>query len=440
MIYLLTGTPGHGKTQRAIWMLLNDVRFKDRPVLFANVRGLNTGDERLKNWIPLTDVTQWETAPQGAVIFIDECHQAGFFPLRGVGKPPPWIEALATHRHLGLDFVLVTQNAKNMDVFVRRLVELHIHVKRPAQMPYTNVYEFQGHTDCDERIPVDSALRHSRWQLDKSIWTLYKSADEHTAKAKVPRVAFVFVVLALGLGVVLAYMYRWVQTKQSAKAADVSAPLVSSSPLIKKKDVAASKEPISLSRMSPVQLVEHLMHETRDFELARVPLVADFPESAPFYEELRKVKTFPRVAGCAQGISGCRCVDQQGTPVRLSPSACADYVINGRFDPYRDDKRELGERSVTNAAPVVPASSGAGICSTFGVFGIGGSYSLETRCTPSTAAALPVGVPVAQIAPATSGAGVVGEAGGMGTSSSARAGGAATFADWKRGGPSGALQ
>lgn len=423
MIYLLTGTPGHGKTQRALWMLLHDKRFKGRPVLYANVRGLKADDERIKNWIELTDVKQWETAPQGAVIFIDECHQVGYFPLRGVGKPPPWIEAIATHRHLGLDFVLVTQNAKNMDVFVRRMVELHIHCKRPAQMGYTNVYEFQSFTDCDDRIPVDSALRHSRWNLDKHIWTLYESAAEHTGKAKVPRIFFIIPLLFFAFVVAGVFAWNWAQNKQAVKPPlPLSSLAVAVPPLFIPPGKTGAQSVVSLSRMSPQARVEATMHDSRDFAFDRVPLNPDYPESAPLYRDLRAVKAFPRVAGCAVSKGDCRCIDQQGTPSRVTPASCFDFVFNGRFDPYRDDKRDLGERSATNAAPVVGASLGAGNCSTFVVFGIGGSSSLETRCTGPTAAPFAAGAAVPQTSSATSGAGSVGEPGGMPVPSIARGG------------------
>lgn len=392
MIYLLTGTPGHGKTQRALWMLLNDKRFKGRPVLHANVRGLKLDDERISHWLPLTDVQQWETAPQGSVIFIDECHQAGFFPLRGVGKPPHWIEQIATHRHLGLDFVLVTQNAKNMDVFVRRMVELHMHCKRPAQMGYTNVYEFQSFVDCDDRVPVTDALRHSRWQLDKGIWTLYESADEHTAKAKPPRLLYALPFLLAALVAAGWYAWHWGQEKQKAKPPVLPVTATSIAPAAPLKLAVGSETSFSLSRLTPQARVEYVMHETRDWAYERQPLNPDYPESAPLYDELRAVKSFPRVAGCAVSRGECRCVDQQGTPARITVASCFDFVINGRFDPYRDEKqsRELGERSLAAAAPAPTSGTKADNCAPYLVYGIGGSVSTETRCPSHSAPATQV--------------------------------------------------
>ena len=43
-------------------------------------------------------------------------------------KVPPFIEALALHRHHGLDIVLITQHPSFLDSFVRKLVQRHMHV------------------------------------------------------------------------------------------------------------------------------------------------------------------------------------------------------------------------------------------------------------------------------------------------------------------------
>ncbi len=424
MIYLLTGTPGHGKTQRAIWMLLNDDRFKGRPVLYANVRGLKQDDERLKNWIPLTDIQQWQTAPQGAVIFVDECHQEGFFPLRGVGKPPKWIEDIATHRHLGLDFMLVTQNAKNMDVFIRRLVELHIHCKRPAQMGYTNVYEFQSFTDCDDRIPVDSALRHSRWVFDKSIWTLYESAVENTAKARVPRMVYLVPVFVVALIVLGWYVYSNFQGRVKKVEEAAKGELDSSGkPKIATNSAKSSSSPAatvteSLSRMSPQDRVTELMHRARDFGFALVPVDPSFPETAPRYDDIREVKAFPVLVAAA--MQGERCVgyNQQGISERGLPrSTCIDFVQNGRFNPYVDEAKS--RESAQGRQPVSAAASGApgsaAVQRPYLVQQLDGSVTWETRSAGDATTNTP---PPIVLPPAAVGVGLPGALGAPGAPAS----------------------
>ena len=344
MIYLLTGTPGHGKTQRAIWLLLNDKRFKGRPVYYANVRGLKASDERISHWQPLEDVTKWNELPPGSIVFYDEAQQA--FPIRGVKAPPKWIEDLATHRHLGLDFVLVTQNAKNIDHFVRRLVELHIHCKRPAQMGFTNVYEFQGVTDCDNNVPVDKALRHERWKLDKTIWTLYESADEHTSKAKLPRILFAIPLLVIAFGAALFFVVSRFSSADASKLTDAgSKSHTKNEKSDSKKQRSASNQPTasevtSTASLSPLDLVKRQMTETKQWQLDRVPRQRGYPESAPLYDDVRELKTFPIIAACAKKADDCRCFNQQGIREQVDLLVCMEFVAVGRFNPYKDEKRE----------------------------------------------------------------------------------------------------
>jgi zona occludens toxin len=380
MIYCITGTPGHGKTQRGLWMMRNDARFKGRRIYWANVRGLNVADERLKDWSQLEDVTKWKELPAGSVVFIDECHMKGFFPLRGTTAPPQWIEDLATHRHLGLDFVLITQNAKNIDPFVRRLVELHIHCKRPAQMGYTNVYEFQGVTDCDATIPTASALRHERWQFDKTIWTLYTSADEHTAKARLPRLLFLFPILGVLLIGSIYVGHNWFSDMQKKTGADPTKPAdqnfkhTNLSPAIK-------EESKSVATMSPLERVTYQMNETRQWHFDRIARDNSYPESAPIYDEVRELKTFPRVTACAVKQTDCRCYNQQGIQERQVPlAACLDFVLVGRFDPYRDEEKERDdERRGAQRRDASSSTSKSTTQQSYLVTGLSGHTWTETR-------------------------------------------------------------
>jgi zona occludens toxin len=336
MIYLLTGTPGHGKTQRALWLLLNDSRFKGRDVYVANVRGLKIDDPRLSNFTALSDVTKWKELPPGSIVFIDEAHKREFFPLRPSMQPPPkWIEDIAEHRHSGIDFVLVTQHPKKIDVEVRRLVELHIHCKRPAQLPFTNLYEFQGVVDVDGKVPTSDALRHERWRFDKSIWSLYDSADEHTVKARLPRILFAIPVLLAAFVGAVGYTVHKFSPKSEAASAAKAVPVKAGSPTLGAGADAVPKEASdALSRMAAAA------RERREMFDARVPRHVNYPESAPMYDDVREVKAFQRLSGCVQKKHVCKCYDQQGILLKLvEETTCRDYVLVGRFDPYRDEEK-----------------------------------------------------------------------------------------------------
>lgn len=71
---------------------------------------------------------KWQELPAGALMIVDEAQFP--FKVTGRGQTPEWVEKLATHRHLGLDFVLITQNPMLLDTFPRKLVDRHFHVIR----------------------------------------------------------------------------------------------------------------------------------------------------------------------------------------------------------------------------------------------------------------------------------------------------------------------
>ena len=113
MITLITGGPGLGKTAHAVDILQRDYAGK---TIFSNIRELKTEHSKLPK------VAEWTVStindqgteehkfsfPPGSIIVIDEC-QDFFRPRASGSKVPPYIQAFETHRHTGVDFILITQ-------------------------------------------------------------------------------------------------------------------------------------------------------------------------------------------------------------------------------------------------------------------------------------------------------------------------------------------
>jgi zona occludens toxin len=127
VITVITGTPGAGKTLYAISKLIRpllgttvtrtlpDGSKEELPrTIYTNISGAlfdhelidDRADGGLRNW--------HEWAKPGAVIVYDEFQKA--WPPRPNGaRVPDDIQALDTHRHMGVDFILITQNVMNVD-------------------------------------------------------------------------------------------------------------------------------------------------------------------------------------------------------------------------------------------------------------------------------------------------------------------------------------
>lgn len=201
MIYLVTGVPGSGKTLYTVSTLLKGLlKDIDSPsgkvprrlvvdgipdlaiphelmdVSTADEKGVLTSDgSGLANW--------FDWCRPGDVLLVDEVQR--YWRPRGMGsKPPASIQRLETHRHQGVDLVLITQNPMLIDQNVRRLVGRHIHVRRLFGMARAVLYDWDG---CSADVHRTKGATSSMWAYPKDAYTLYKSSELHTKqKQKVP--------------------------------------------------------------------------------------------------------------------------------------------------------------------------------------------------------------------------------------------------------------
>lgn len=152
MITLITGTPGAGKTLRCV-ELLAELRNDDDPktrsrLIFSNVNDLAPEIGAVAEFDPL----RWMDLPEGSLIVVDECQD--FWPSRPSGsKRPESVAALNTHRHKGIDLILLTQHPGLVDQDIRALVGRHLHAYRPRAQEHSVWYEWSYcETACQPRL------------------------------------------------------------------------------------------------------------------------------------------------------------------------------------------------------------------------------------------------------------------------------------------------
>ena len=214
MIYLITGVPGSGKTLYAVSTLLAKLRSEkvktkdglliERRLVVDGIPDLAIPHELMCTrpddvavdgsgkgpvFQPVSGAEEhglwnwFDWCKPGDIIVCDEV-QRHWRP-RGMGvKPPREIAALETHRHLGIDFVLITQNPMLLDQNVRRLVGRHQHVRRILGMARAMIYEWDG---CSADVHRTATATTSMWVFPKAAYKLYKSAELHTKQRfKIP--------------------------------------------------------------------------------------------------------------------------------------------------------------------------------------------------------------------------------------------------------------
>lgn len=356
MIYLITGTPGTGKTAFAVSSIINnreglfkyeteDGEVVDRPLYFCHIDGL---DEKALKAHRLTEeqiqsAPLNELVPQGSVVIVDEADYA--YPTRAAAKEvPPYVKTLKELRHDGFTLILMTQHPSMLDSYLRNLVGKHWHLER--KQVGTKLYEFYR---CETNIASACAAKgvtSDFYKPDKRAFKYYKSASVHIKFKKKLHPVF----YGMGLLLVCAPLFfyyssgRFKRYVGAEEQPDVVAIAETSAPA--QQQAAAD----NYSAAPPVAASMPIGAKVEDYR----PRIANLQETAPIYDSLRQVADFPRRVACVASADSCNCYSQQATILpNISTAECRAIVKQRPFDPYRKMETERAETKVS-APPSEP--------------------------------------------------------------------------------------
>ncbi|MFT4241440.1 MAG: zonular occludens toxin domain-containing protein [Acidovorax sp.] len=341
MITIITGTPGAGKTLYTVEKLLlpvigttieyeNDVGEKivAPRTVYTNIPGLcvdheliNGGDNQgLQDW--------YKWAKPGALIVFDEV-QRFWKPRANGSRVPPDIEALETHRHMGVDFILVTQNVALVERNIHSLAGRHLHVRRVGNFKMAMVYEWDH---VSRNLLYSNAMRKVPWRYDRKVFKLYKSAEVHT---KQPRSMPAVLWFLLAGFLALSYLGPSVYARLSERA--------------------AGGKPAAEARVKADTKAKPVMDSA-----PRAPAAV---ASAPLSAASSSVGSAPVFAGCVASKNRCSCFDSAGNALDRDVNACramtsrpAAVLAGGTFP--EPPAPALVEPSSLN---LVPLESGPGL-------------------------------------------------------------------------------
>ena len=326
-ITLVTGLPGHGKTLYTLSRWKPEAEKDGRPVFHNHIKGLN-----IPGW-QTWDVDRWQELPAGSILVVDEAQFA--FPPTGRGQTPEWVQKLATHRHGGIDLVVITQNPMLLDSFVRRLVDRHFHVVRKFGTHFATVYEFPNGVRENVATKRDDGIRHE-WRYPKDVFSWYQSSELHTVKRRIPmRVWLLFLMpLLFGLAAFVAWQRLNPDGERMRELAGKEAPEASARQGLGGGATGGGKP-------APMTAAEYAQ--------AYQPRLQGMPHTAPAYDEATKPAEAPYPAACVQMKGECRCYTQQATRLDVVASLCQQIVAGGFFVAWN--------RPVVQAVPISPAAS-----------------------------------------------------------------------------------
>ena len=280
MLTLWTGLPGNGKTLNLLFELEAERKAEIkaheedpkkppvRPIYYTGIPELT-----LEGWYPWEDPTKWAELPTGAKLVVDEAQK--HFPVRHKGDAPKYVTDLSTHRHLGVDLHLVTQDPMLVDVWLRRLVNRHIHVVRPWGVPLSILYEWQKVTDINDFGARKQALTRKR-KFPKQFFGVYKSADLHTQQARPPwgKLIGIAAMIAAAVGLVIFVIMKIISWGDASEY----------DPMSQQLDQLTAQQAVT------GQQIQSLANSLERLSNALSPQIEGLPWSAPFYSDMVRPK------------------------------------------------------------------------------------------------------------------------------------------------------
>ena len=306
MIRARTGLPGSGKTLSSLQYALRELK-AGRPVFILGVK-----DCAIPGFVEWDKgIEDWQQLPQNSILIVDEAQQ--HLPVRrGTGAPPKWIEDLALHRHLGIDILLITQDPRFLDSFVRRLVGEHIHLVRRFGMSWARTYRWEEMQEDPKagRSTAETGV----FSFDKSLFGQYHSAEVHTAKGRIPKSFYLLgaaMVTCLALGYFAVYSVLGIS---DVPPVDTGAAV-----------------PASAGTDAPMSLADSFLASVR----RTIPRVPSKPWTAPQFDHLQLEAAIPPRLFCVWVEHGrCQCYTDQATRYEgVDVATCKDIARYGQYEP-----------------------------------------------------------------------------------------------------------
>lgn len=333
-IHLITGLPGNGKTLYTISQVRQWAQRENRQVYYHGIPELTL------DWVQLDDPKEWAKVPPGSIVVLDEAQK--IFRNRSMGaQVPQYVADLETHRHLGIDLVFITQHPALIDPSVRRLSGRHEHLVRINGFQASTVHRWESVKDNCDKPAARKDSEKKKWNFDKSIYSLYKSAEVHTVKPSIPgRVKLLAVLFLLFVGLAW-YFGVFLKKKVSADTPDpvaITAQGANSPAGGFYSEAMATRSPAPPDPLADVQ--QYAFNET--------PRVTGLPYTAPKYDQITQPTRAPVPAMCVQvhreGRIDCRCYTQQATRIQdMETNMCLDIVYNRRFQDFDPDPRAAAQ-------------------------------------------------------------------------------------------------
>lgn len=225
---LVTAPPGTGKTLLLIKMIFEYLKEGRR--VYSNIDQL-----KIEEVLPLPHNADWRDYPDGSVIIYDEAQEHAAFSADDLLDFPEYVESeqlqnenitaynarlrkekkeydreykryaesikdiargFQVHRHFGFDIILATQDQSLLNNLAKKCVGEHYHLTRPFGLRGNMIFFWRRLVTNPDSRPEKSACEWKKHiNFNKNYFNLYRSANTHTHKSKIPLKYILFLIM-----------------------------------------------------------------------------------------------------------------------------------------------------------------------------------------------------------------------------------------------------
>ena len=365
MIYLITATPGSGKTLWAVNEIFKRVNEPEPWNIFSNIDGL-----KLDSAQPLKE--SFSDYPPRSLVVIDEAQKIKHF--NKIYKHPvknemhPEVAFLETHRHADhLDIIYISQAPRRLHADVLDMVGMHYHLHRPMGMKLATWWLWRtAQINPNTKSVKADAEDSGTFTYPKNLFGMYKSSegggDSH-GKIKIPmKIINAVWMLCLVIGVTA---WLWAKSQPEEKPEEK----VQDSSI--KEDIPKNaqstntvldldqecRKGVNVEKPECVKWFNDLSSSKNSID-ERGKQFVNYDPSNPFDTEIQKsveytVTAKPVFSGCIKKNGQYYGYTQQGTLLDVKQSDCKKMIENGDrpFNYFKEQDITNGMASKNDYSP-----------------------------------------------------------------------------------------
>lgn len=355
---LITGQPGNGKTLYAVSLIL-EAKKTGRPI-YSNINGIDIDgvmpipvNERGELDWTLTEQGDESSGIFGALVVYDETQKLPYFAYKSKEKlsSNPLITQLEDHRHLGYDFIFITQSPKFLHLHLLELVNEHYHVKRPMNRAQAEIHKHRGYSMQPESVAAQERAEDIfKFSYPKELFQFYKSTEIVTnSKIQIPKYVkkLILIIAACALGIIYLVFFKDNQIfghmmgKENTSVSEQTDKKNHTSPADATNPFTAAFDPSVECRkgvnVEKPECVEWFNHLTQNRASVSESGAIGYNPSKPFDADTQQISytvtAKPVFSGCMKTGSKYQAYTQQGTKLDVSQADC-ERLIQDNDRPF----------------------------------------------------------------------------------------------------------